>query len=113
VYEVIAEPQEQTEQAPQDFRDDPAQCPVDTSTEQQPEGERDEADAGALPLDDVRGGRRRRQEERPEAAAVDEPRRRRRRDAVLVPAEPGRRCSAVAMNGPGLSPQLERGSVEH
>ena len=38
MYEVIAEPQEQTEQAPQDFRDDPAQCPVDTSTEQQPEG---------------------------------------------------------------------------
>jgi len=38
VYEVIAEPQEQTEQAPQEFRDDPAQGPGDTSTEQQPEG---------------------------------------------------------------------------
>ena len=38
VYEVIAELQEQTEQAPQEFRDDPAQGPVDTSTEQQPEG---------------------------------------------------------------------------
>ena len=38
VYEVIAEPQEQTEPAPQEFRDDPAQGPVDTSTEQQPEG---------------------------------------------------------------------------
>ena len=38
VYEVIAEPQEQTEQDPQEFRDDPAQGPVDTSTEQQPEG---------------------------------------------------------------------------
>ena len=38
VYEVIAEPQEQTEQAPQEFRDDPAQGPVDTSTEQQPAG---------------------------------------------------------------------------
>ena len=36
VYEVIAESQEQTEQAPQEFRDDPAQGPVDTSTEQQP-----------------------------------------------------------------------------
>ena len=33
VYEVIAEPQEQTEQAPQEFRDDPAQGPKDTSTE--------------------------------------------------------------------------------
>ena len=32
VYEVIAEP------APQEFRDDPAQGPVDTSTEQQPAG---------------------------------------------------------------------------
>ena len=39
VYEVIAEPQEQTEQAPLEFRDDPAQGPGDTSTEQQPEGE--------------------------------------------------------------------------
>ena len=38
VYEVIAEPQEQTEPAPQAFRDDPAQGPVDTSTEQQPAG---------------------------------------------------------------------------
>ena len=38
VYEVIAEPQEQTEQAPQEFCDDPAQGPGDTSTEQQPEG---------------------------------------------------------------------------
>ena len=27
VYEVIAEPQEQTDQAPQEFRDDPAQGP--------------------------------------------------------------------------------------
>ena len=38
VYEVIAELQEQTDQAPQEFRDDPAQGPVDTSTEQQPAG---------------------------------------------------------------------------
>ena len=38
VYEVIAEPQEQTEQAPLEFRDDPAQGPEDTSTEQQLEG---------------------------------------------------------------------------
>ena len=38
MYEVIAEPQEQTEQAPQEFHDDPAQGPEDTSTEQQPEG---------------------------------------------------------------------------
>ena len=38
VYEVIAEPQEQTEPAPQAFRDDPAQSPVDTSSEQQPAG---------------------------------------------------------------------------
>ena len=38
VYEVIAEPQEQTEQAPLEFREDPAQGPVDTSTEQQREG---------------------------------------------------------------------------
>ena len=38
VYEVIAEPQEQTEPAPQEFRDDPAQGPVDTSSEQQPTG---------------------------------------------------------------------------
>ena len=38
VYEVIAEPQEQTEQAPQEFRDDTTQGPVDTSTEQQPAG---------------------------------------------------------------------------
>ena len=38
VYEVIAEPQEQTDQAPQEFRDDPAQGPVDTSSEQQPAG---------------------------------------------------------------------------
>ena len=38
VYEVIAEPQEQTEQALQEFRDNPAQGPVDTSTEQQPAG---------------------------------------------------------------------------
>ena len=38
VYEVIAEPQEQTEQVPLEFRDDPAQGPEDTSTEQQPEG---------------------------------------------------------------------------
>ena len=38
VYEVIAEPQEQTEPAPQEFRDDPAQGPVDTSFEQQPAG---------------------------------------------------------------------------
>ena len=38
VYEVIAELQEQTEQAPQEFRDDPAQGPGDTSTEQQSEG---------------------------------------------------------------------------
>ena len=38
VYEVITEPQEQTEKAPLEFRDDPAQGPEDTSTEQQPEG---------------------------------------------------------------------------
>ena len=38
VYEVIAEPQEQTDQAPQEFRDDSAQGPVDTSSEQQPTG---------------------------------------------------------------------------
>ena len=38
VYEVIAEPQEQTEPAPQAFRDDPAQGPVVTSSEQQPAG---------------------------------------------------------------------------
>ena len=38
VSEVIAEPQEQTEQAPLEFRDDPAQGPVDNSTEQQPAG---------------------------------------------------------------------------
>jgi len=38
VYEVIAEPQEQTEQALLEFRDDPAQGPGDTSTEQQPAG---------------------------------------------------------------------------
>ena len=38
VYEVIAEPQEQTEQAPLEFRDDLAQGLGDTSTEQQPEG---------------------------------------------------------------------------
>ena len=38
VYEMIAEPQEQTEPAPQEFRDDPAQGPVDTSSEQQPAG---------------------------------------------------------------------------
>ena len=38
VYEVIAEPQEQTEPAPQAFRDDPAQGPVDPSSEQQPAG---------------------------------------------------------------------------
>ena len=38
VYEVIAEPQEQTELAPQAFREDPAQGPVDTSSEQQPAG---------------------------------------------------------------------------
>ena len=38
VYEVIAEPQEQTEPAPQAFRDDPAQGPVDPSFEQQPAG---------------------------------------------------------------------------
>ena len=38
VYEVIAEPQEQTEPAPQAFRDEPAQGPVDTSSEQQPTG---------------------------------------------------------------------------
>ena len=38
VYEVTAEPQEQTEQASQEFRDDPAQGLVDTSTKQQPEG---------------------------------------------------------------------------
>ena len=38
VYEVIAEPQEQMEQAPLEFREDPAQGPVDTSTEQQPAG---------------------------------------------------------------------------
>ena len=38
VYEVIAEPQEQTEPVPQEFRDDPAQGPVDTSSEQQPAG---------------------------------------------------------------------------
>ena len=38
VYEVIAEPQEQMDQAPQEFRDDPAQGPVDTSSEQQPAG---------------------------------------------------------------------------
>ena len=38
MYEVIAEPQEQTEPAPQAFRDDPAQGPVDTSSEQQPAG---------------------------------------------------------------------------
>ena len=38
VYEVIAEPQEQTEPAPQAFRDDPAQGPVDTNSEKQPAG---------------------------------------------------------------------------
>jgi len=38
VYEVIAEPQEQTEPVPQAFRDDPAQGPIDTGTEQQPTG---------------------------------------------------------------------------
>ena len=38
VYEVIAEPQEQTEPVPQEFRDDPAQGPVDTNSEQQPAG---------------------------------------------------------------------------
>ena len=38
MYEVIVEPQEQTEPAPQEFRDDPAQGPVDTSIEQQPAG---------------------------------------------------------------------------
>ena len=38
VYEVIVEPQEQTEPAPQAFRDDPAQGPVDTSSEQQSAG---------------------------------------------------------------------------
>ena len=38
VYEVIAEPQEQMELAPQAFRDDPAQGLVDTSSEQQPAG---------------------------------------------------------------------------
>ena len=38
VYEVIAEPQEQTKQAPLEFREDLAQGPMDTSTEQQPAG---------------------------------------------------------------------------
>ena len=38
MFEVNAAPQEQTEQAPLEFRDDPAQGPEDTSTEQQPEG---------------------------------------------------------------------------
>ena len=38
VYEVIAEPQEQPEQAKQEVHKDSAQGPVDPSSEQQPEG---------------------------------------------------------------------------
>ena len=38
MYEVIAEPQEQPEQAKQEVHKDSAQGPVDPSSEQQPEG---------------------------------------------------------------------------
>jgi len=38
MYEVIAEPQEQSEQAQQEVSKNPAQGPVDPSAEQQPEG---------------------------------------------------------------------------
>ena len=38
VYEVIAEPQEQPEQAQQETRENTAQGPMDTSSEQQSEG---------------------------------------------------------------------------
>ena len=38
MYEVIAEPQEQPEQAKQEVHKDSAQGPVDRSSEQQPEG---------------------------------------------------------------------------
>ena len=38
VYEAIPEPQEQIEQIQQEVRESPAQGPVDSSTEQQPEG---------------------------------------------------------------------------
>ena len=38
MYEVIAEPQEQSEQAQQEIRENLAQGPVEPSTEQQPEG---------------------------------------------------------------------------
>ena len=37
MYEVIAEPQEQTEQAQEERRENPAQGPSDSSSEQQPE----------------------------------------------------------------------------
>ena len=36
VYEAIAEPQEQTDQAQQDIRENPAQGPTDSSAVQQP-----------------------------------------------------------------------------
>ena len=38
VYEAIAEPQEQLEQAQQEVSENPAHGPVDPSAEQQPEG---------------------------------------------------------------------------
>ena len=38
VYEVIAAPQEQQEQAQKERRENPAQGPSDLSAEQQPEG---------------------------------------------------------------------------
>ena len=38
MYEVIAAPQEQLEQAQQERRENPAQGPSDPSSEQQPEG---------------------------------------------------------------------------
>ena len=38
MYEVIAAPQEQPEQAQEDWRENPAQGPPDPSSEQQPEG---------------------------------------------------------------------------
>ena len=38
MFEVIAEPQEQSEQAHQEVRENPAPGPVEPSTKQQPEG---------------------------------------------------------------------------
>ena len=38
MYEVIAAPQEQPEQAQEERRENPAQGPSDLSSEQQPEG---------------------------------------------------------------------------